>query len=79
MDINTAKQVLICSQGCCGKICSHCKEAHNIALEALEAINKIIEIIKIEQQPTSCEHTKIKSFEMIEKIISDYQLMIETL
>ena len=43
-------------------------------LVALEAIDKIANIIKIEQQPTSCEHTKLKSFEMIEKIIADYQL-----
>lgn len=40
MDINKAKQVLICSQGCCGRVCNDCKEAHNMALEALEIINK---------------------------------------
>ena len=42
-------------------------------LVTLEAVDKIANIIKIEQQPTSCEHTKLKSFEMIEKIIADYQ------
>lgn len=51
------------------------KQAITKAIESLEAINKIVDIIKIEQQPTSCEHTKLKSFEMIEKIITDYQLM----
>lgn len=46
-----------------------------MAIRTFEAIDKIVNIIKIEQQPTSCEHTKLKSFEMIEKIITDYQLM----
>ena len=46
-----------------------------MAIRTFEAIDKIANIIKIEQQPTSCEHTKLKSFEMIEKIITDYQLM----
>lgn len=36
-------------------------------------LNAIINIIKIEQQPTSCEYTKLKSFEMIENIIMDFQ------
>ena len=45
-----------------------------LAIKALEAVGKIAEIIKFEQQATSCEHTKLKSFEMIENIISDYQL-----
>ena len=44
------------------------------AIQALEALEKIAEIIKIEQQPTSCEHTKLKSFDMIENTITDYQL-----
>lgn len=43
--------------------------ALNKAIKSLEAIDKITEIIKFEQQPTSCEYTKLKSFEMIEKII----------
>ena len=50
-------------------------DAFIMGIEALEAIDKIVDIIKIEQQPTSCEHTKLKSFEMIEKIIADYQLV----
>ena len=49
-------------------------DAFNMGIEALQVIEKIIDIIKTEQQPTSCEHTKLKSFEMIEKIISDYQM-----
>ena len=50
-------------------------DAFIMGIEALEVIDRIVDIIKIEQQPTSCEHTKLKSFEMIEKIITDYQLM----
>ena len=50
-------------------------DAFIMGIEALKAVDKIINIIKIEQQPTSCEHTKLKSFEMIEKVITDYQLM----
>lgn len=49
--------------------------AFTMGIEALKTVEKIINIIKIEQQPTSCEHTKLKSFEMIEKIIADYQLV----
>lgn len=48
--------------------------ATELAIKSLEVVNKITDIIKTEQQPTSCEHTKLKSFEMIEKIIADYQL-----
>lgn len=52
----------------------HCEyDAHRLAIKALETVNKIVEIIIIEQSSTSCEHTKLKSFEMIEKIITDYQ------
>lgn len=50
-------------------------DAFIMGIEALKAVDKITNIIKIEQQPTSCEHTKLKSFEMIEKVIADYQLM----
>lgn len=49
-------------------------EDTKMAIKALETIDKIKNIIKIEQQPTSCEHTKLKSFEMIESIIADYQI-----
>ena len=49
-------------------------EDMEIAIKALEAVDKIANIIKIEQQPTSCEHTKLKSFEMIESIIAEYQI-----
>lgn len=49
-------------------------EDMEMAIKTLETVDKIENIIKIEQQPTSCEHTKLKSFEMIEKIISDYQM-----
>ena len=49
-------------------------EDMEMAIDALETVDKIANIIKIEQQPTSCEHTKLKSFEMIEKIITEYQL-----
>jgi hypothetical protein len=48
--------------------------AFDMAINALETVDKIANIIKIEQQPTSCEYTKLKSFEMIEKIITEYQL-----
>lgn len=51
-------------------------DAFIMGIEALKVVDKIVDIIKIEQQPTSCEHTKLKSFEMIEKIITDYQLTI---
>lgn len=50
------------------------KNAIDIGIKALETMSKIAEIVKIEQQATSCEDTKLKSFEMIEKIIADYQL-----
>ena len=49
-------------------------EDMEMAIKALEIVEKIVNIIKIEQQPTSCEHTKLKSFGMIEKIITDYQI-----
>ena len=49
-------------------------DAATMARRSLEAVDKIANIVKIEQQPTSCEYTKLKSFEMIEKIIADYQL-----
>ena len=49
-------------------------EDMEMAINALEAVDKIANIIKIEQQPTSCEYTKLKSFEMIESIIAEYQL-----
>lgn len=49
-------------------------ESLELAIKALETVGKIAEIIKFEQQATSCEHTKLKSFGMIENIISDYQL-----
>lgn len=49
-------------------------EDMEMAIKALETIDKIENIIKIEQQPTSCEHTKLKSFKMIESIIADYQI-----
>ena len=49
-------------------------EDMEMVIKALEMIDKIENIIKIEQQPTSCEHTKLKSFEMIESIIADYQI-----
>lgn len=45
-----------------------------LAIKAIETMNRIADVIKIEQQPTSCEHTKIKSFELIERIVTDYQL-----
>lgn len=51
-----------------------CENAINTSIKALELVDKITEIIKNEQQATSCEHTKLKSFELIEKIITDYQL-----
>lgn len=51
-------------------------DAFIMGIEALKVVDKIVDIIKIEQQPTSCEYTKLKSFEMIEKIITDYQLTI---
>lgn len=47
--------------------------AAQTAIQALEIVNKITKIVRIEQQATSCEHTKLKSFEMIEKIIENYQ------
>ena len=47
-----------------------------IAIKAIDTVEKIKEVIKLEQQNTSCEYTKLKSFEMIEKIISDYQLSV---
>lgn len=50
------------------------KEVLKLAINALETVYKIESIIKIEQQPTSCEHTKLKSFETIENIIVDYQI-----
>lgn len=50
------------------------KEPLEMAIKTLEVVNKITDIIKIEQQPTSCEHTKLKSFAMIEEIITNYQL-----
>jgi hypothetical protein len=50
------------------------KDATKMAIKALQVVEKIAEIIKIEQQSTSCEYTKLKSFAMIEKIITDYQL-----
>lgn len=50
------------------------KIALDKGIKALETMSKIAEIVKIEQQATSCEDTKLKSFEMIEKIIADYQL-----
>lgn len=50
------------------------KNAIDIGIKALETMSKIAEIVKIEHQATSCEDTKLKSFEMIEKIIADYQL-----
>ena len=53
---------------------SNAFEDMEIAIKALEAVDKIENIIKIEQQPTSCEHTKLKSFEMIENIIAEYQI-----
>lgn len=53
---------------------SELREAVDISIKALETVDKITEIIKIEQQATSCEHTKLYSFEMIEKIITDFQL-----
>ena len=49
-------------------------DAFNMGIEVLYIVNKISEIIKIEQQSTSCEYTKLKSFEKIERIITDYQL-----
>ena len=51
-----------------------CERAIADSIKALEVVDKIADIIIIEQQSTSCEYTKLKSFEMIEKIISDYQL-----
>ena len=54
----------------------HCEyDAHRLAIKALDTVNKIAEIIKIEKQSTSCEHTKLKSFEMIENmtVISNLQ------
>lgn len=44
------------------------------AEKSLEVMVKIVQIINTEQQPTSCEHTKLKAFETIESIIVDYQL-----
>lgn len=49
-------------------------DAFNMGIEALQVVEKIANIIKIEQQPTSCEYTKLKSFGMIEEIISNYQM-----
>ena len=49
-------------------------DAFNMGIEALEAIDKIIAIIKFEQHSTSCEHTKLKSFGRIEEIIANYQM-----
>lgn len=65
--INTASQIV--GKGKDGKA----YEDMEMAIKSLEVVDKIIDIIKIEQQPTSCEYTKLKSFEMIEKIITDYQ------
>ena len=45
-----------------------------LAIKAIDTVERIKEIIKVEQQPTSCEYTKLQSFRMIEEIISDYQL-----
>ena len=45
-----------------------------MAIKAIDTVERIKEIIKVEQQPTSCEYTKLQSFRMIEEIISDYQL-----
>lgn len=50
------------------------RNALEMATKALEVVNNIVDLIKIEQQPTSCEHTKLISFVMIEKVITDYQL-----
>lgn len=49
-------------------------DAVTMARMSLEVVDKIANIVKIEQQPTSCEYTKLKSFEMIERIITEYQL-----
>ena len=50
------------------------RNALEMATKALEVVNNIVDLIKIEQQPTSCEYTKLISFGMIEKVITDYQL-----
>lgn len=42
-----------------------------VAIKAIDTVERIKEIIKIEQQSTSCEYTKLQSFRMIEEIISD--------
>lgn len=51
-------------------------DAFIMGIEALSLIDKIGDVIKIEQQSTSCEYTKLKSFEIIEKLVKDYQLRI---
>lgn len=48
-------------------------DAFNMGIKTLYMVSRIAEIIKKEQQATSCEYTKIKSFEKIERIITDYQ------
>jgi len=52
---------------------SACNELETI-IEVLEAMSKILDIIKIEQQPTTCEYTKLKSFAEIEKIVIGCQM-----
>ena len=43
MTENEAREILVRSQGCCGNSCNHCKEAHNMAIQALETIQKLKE------------------------------------
>ena len=39
-----------------------------------EVLRKVIQIVNMEQKPTSCEVTKLRAYEMIESIIADYCL-----
>ena len=39
-----------------------------------DTLNKIVSIVNNEKQSTSCEHTKLKSFDMIDNIITEYLL-----
>lgn len=47
---------------------------NGVSDKELEVLGKVIQIVSLEQKPTSCEHTKLKAFEMIESVIADYQL-----